>query len=244
MTLLFDDSLFPLTSTIGFVRAAAPKAVDSYLEWQVPLRRAAGRTVTAESLAGSGGLRPLLLQLLPLRRGEPNRMLFVPTAGEWTAYFDNLATGPDVLPIIRHLAIALNCPAVRLTAVPHTRRGTGSAATGRYGATVLEIIDPIHGRPPLRYLRSIAAVNDGGRWRFDVVGPQQPFEAAEHYRSKLVRDRFPVTLLRDYLRTLGLDAFEQEFYLAGQPATLVTEEFPDDSNDKYVELAAWQSGRR
>jgi hypothetical protein len=58
------------------------------------------------------------------------------------------------------------------------------------------------------------------------------------------RDRFPVTLLRDYLRTLGLDAFNPDFYLAGQPAALVTEEFPDDSNDKYVELAAWQSGRR
>jgi hypothetical protein len=166
-----------------------------------------------------GRLAALLQLLLPLRRGEPNRMLFVPTAGEWAAYFDNLATGPDVLPIIRHLAIALNCPAVRLTAVPHTRRGTCAAATGRYGATVLEIIDPIHGRPPLRYLRSIAAVNDGGRWRFDAVGPQQPFEAAEHYRSKLVRDRFPVTLLRDYLRTLGLDAFEPSSRNSIRPAS-------------------------
>ena len=75
-------------------------------------------------------------------------------------------------------------------------------------------------------------------------GPAAAVRGREHYRSKLVRDRFPVSLLRDYLRALGLDAFEQEFYLAGQPATLVTEEFPDDSDDKYVELAAWQSGKR
>jgi hypothetical protein len=245
MTLLFDDALFPLTSTIGFVRAAAPKAVDSYLRWRVPLRRAAGRTVTAESIESTeGGLRQALSHLVPLRRGEPSRMLFAPTAGHWTAYFDNLVSGPDVIPIIRYLAIELNCLAVRFTAIPHTYRGTGAAATGRYGASILEIIDPIHGPPPLRTLRSIAAMNDGGRWRFDAVGRQQPFETTQPYQNRRVRERFQFPLLRDYLAALGLDAFNPDFYLAGQPATLVTEQFPDDSDDKYVTLGEWQNGRR
>ena len=87
-------------------------------------------------------------------------------------------------------------------------------------------------------------MNDGGRWRFDAVGPQQPFETTQPYQNRRVRERFPFSLLRDYLAALGLDAFNPDFYLAGQPATLVTEQFPDDSDDKYVTLGEWQNGRR
>lgn len=160
MELLFKDSLFPITSTIGFVRTDCQAAARSYLDWQVPLKRSWGRRVTSRRLAGD--LQAVLLQLSPLRKGEPSRMLFVPAVGEWTAYFDNLVSGPDTFPVLRHLIEDCRCLGVRATAVPHTYRGKGRAAMGRYGATVLEILDPVKGQAPLRYLRTIGVVNDGG----------------------------------------------------------------------------------
>src|SRR4029077_7736304 len=101
MELLFNDTLWPITSTIGFVQAPCARTVESYLQWQVPLKRGWGRTVSASAVAGD--LRTLLRHLDPLRRTEPSRVLFVPTAGEWTAFFDNLVSGTDAFPVLRHL---------------------------------------------------------------------------------------------------------------------------------------------
>jgi hypothetical protein len=235
MELLFNDSLFPITSTIGFIEADCRAAANCYLQWQIPLKRSWGRRVTNKSV--NGDLLSVLLQLTPLRKTEPSRMLFVPTASKWTAYFDNFITGADTFPVLSQLTGELKCLGVRATAVPHTYRGKGPAAMGRYGAAAIDIFDPVHGRPPLRYLRSIAALNDGGRWKFDLSGAQQPFEEPAYYEEKHKRDRFPPMLLDRYLRALGIRAFDPDFYMpAGAEAALVEETYPGDAPENYVDL--------
>jgi len=228
MELLFDDALSPITSTIGFIQADCRAAAKAYLEWQIPLKRSWGRLVTSQSVVGD--LRSVLRQLTPLRKTEPSRMVFVPTASNWTAYFDNLITGTDAFPVLVQLTGDLRCLGIRATAIPHTYRVVDRAATGRYGATVLEIFDPVHGAGPLRYLRAIAALNDGGQWKFDLSGQQQTFEEPGYYAEKRKRDRFPVALLDRYLRALGIRAFDPDFYMpTGSGAVLVKENYPEDA---------------
>jgi hypothetical protein len=223
----FQNSI--LTSTIGFVQTDFSTAADAFLAWQVPLKRAAGRIVTSEDITGD--FEGALQKLHPARKVEPNRMLFAPTTARWTAYFENLATGADVLPAVRQVSSTCRCLGVRVTSVPNTY--SGRSRTGRYGATILEIIDPVRGKPPLYCLRSIAAVNDGGRWRFSANGVPQPFEDTSLYDAKKIADRFTVETLERYLEVLGIQAFRHGFYMPENQAILVTEKIPGDSAEMY-----------
>jgi hypothetical protein len=67
-------------------------------------------------------------------------------------------------------------------------------------------------------------MNDGGKWEFDEIGDRLPFEEAETYKAKRIRDRFPVELLARYLKHLSLDPFDEQFYCP--QAVLVEKEGP------------------
>lgn len=231
MDLLFDDALWPITSTIGSVKAPCARAADSYVRWQGPLKLGWGRAVSARQVTGN--LQTLLRHLDPLRRTEPSRVLFLRTSGEWTAFFDNLVSGTDTFPVLPHLTEDLHCVGVRASIVPDVGR-EGDAGENRYGGTVLEIMDPDRGKPPLRYRRTIAAVNDGGRWTFDLSGEPEPFEELSHYTGRHLRDRFTPELLDRYLRALGIRAFDPDFYL--RDGVLVVERYPDDTPDQYISV--------
>ena len=111
---------------------------------------------------------------------------------------------------------------LRAGAIPDTRKDRESRLRGRYGATIFEIIDPLNARRPLHYLRTINAVNDGGRWIFSLQGTEQPFERPESYRARLIREKFTPGLLDQYLRAMGIRLFEADFYLPkGTTAILV-----------------------
>lgn len=62
------------------------------------------------------------------------------------------------------------------------------------------------------HVRSIGAVNDGGRWTFDLVGEPQDFEDEANYIARRKRDRFTSTLLQQYCRAMGVDLFNPDLY--------------------------------
>jgi hypothetical protein len=131
------------------------------------------------------------------------------------------------------MARMLGCRGMRVVAVPHTLQKD----KGRYGAVILSVYNPNQTSGP-RCLRSLGAVNDGGRWVFEASGEPFPFEKPERYQARRVRDRFTFDMLKEYLHHLGLSPFEESFYLPeGQPAWLVEKTGPVYPHHQEFSLA-------
>jgi hypothetical protein len=60
--------------------------------------------------------------------------------------------------------------------------------------------------------RTIAAVNDGGRWGFEQSGKPFEFEQPQHYAARRIRDRFHAGLLETYLSALGAPALRDDIF--------------------------------
>jgi hypothetical protein len=245
--LLLDDRFWPMTSEIGFLEYDTEELVRQYLAWQEwaeqqefdPKALFEGEGVVVETYEGpeappprpklppgeavfdvevvEGRLEDALRALLPLTMAEPSRVLFVPTAGPWTAYFDNGSRGPDAFPPMSYLARRLRTRGLRVVAV---RPGEG-----RYAASILELYGP-EDREWLNVERAISAMRDGDRWRFETTGEPLPFEELERYTARRVRDRFPHELLDRYLQELGLRVFDEPFYMPDRRAFLLRSRRP------------------
>jgi hypothetical protein len=220
--LLLEDRWAPVTSTMGFLELGAEQAAQAFATWQRGLPSSEGFTV--EVLPVSGTLEPVLSRLLPLSGGENLRYLFIPTRSAWTAFVDNQWTGTDAAGPMRYMARRLSIRCLRVVAVPHTLRKHGG---GRYGAVMLDVFGPQQPGKLNNYVRALGASNDGGRWVFDQSGEPFAFEQVEQYQARKLRDRFTFQMLRDYLRHLGLEPFEEHFYLPpGSCAWLVQKTGP------------------
>lgn len=58
-------------------------------------------------------------------------------------------------------------------------------------------------RLPREVKRRAFNAHDGGKWVFDQEGARLPFEDEQSCKARLVRDRFPKTLLQCYLHEPG-----------------------------------------
>ena len=208
---LFDDRLAPITSTIGFVEVECERAAEAFIAWRGRINERVKRRDVA------GELEEVLLELLPLTDNDRRRFLFVPTRSPWTAYFDNGVRGAEPQAHMSYLAAEIGCRGVRAVAVPNTERRRGG---GRCGAVILEVYGP-EDTEFLNVVRTVAAANDAGRWRFTESGDPFPFERTDRYREPSVPDRFTVEMLREYLEELGIRAFDEEFYRPDDGAILV-----------------------
>jgi hypothetical protein len=208
MTPLLADQLAPLTSEIGFIEIDCAIAAEAFAKWQAPNLVSAGMALQTDKLSFDS-VEHALKRLLPLTSVLSTRSLFVATASRWTAFFENSVRGADAMPPMSYLAKVLQCRGLRIVAVADsiTRQGGG----GRYGATILEVYGP-EDAEFLNYIRSIAAVNDGGKWVFSVAGTPLAFEETARYKARAVRDRFTPEMLDRYLQALGVHAFEEGFY--------------------------------
>jgi hypothetical protein len=253
--LLLDDRLWPITSEIGFLEYASDRLVAEYLVWQEeaeqeefdprdlevegvtievyegpdvePRERLQPGEPVFEHTTVEGRLEDALQALLPLSIGEHARVLFLPTASPWTAYFDNGWRGPDAFPPMSYLAKRLGTRGLRVVAVPPTE--------GRYPASTFELYGP-EDREWLNFERAISAMKDGDRWRFSVSGEPLPFEELDRYSARRVRDRFPHELLDRYLRELGIRAFDDSFYMPDGRAHLLQSRRPYVAEPETVTL--------
>jgi hypothetical protein len=208
--LLFDNELAPITSEYGFVEGTAADIADWFATWDSSIHSKRGVTHVRRRVTGT--LRDMLLRLEPLTSVERRRFLFVPTAGPWTAYFDNGWQGSGAAGL-SFVAAEMHARALRVVAILDTM-GTGRAEPskkGRYGASILELYGP-EKTEFLNYIRTISLANDGGQWRFDVAGEVQPFEETDAYKARSLKDRFGLDRLRRYLEALGVRAFDASFF--------------------------------
>lgn len=202
----------PVTSTIGYLETSVETAANEFVKWRSEVDPTTELVVNRiENTALPG-----MLALLDPLTAPPTRYLFAPTQSKWSAHFDNFRNGPDVAARLPVLSERIGCRGMRVTAVPNTiNEKTGR---GQYGAMILERYEPD------RTMRSVCAINDGGRWEFGAYGPQLEIEDPSRYKATRVADRFNGSLLVEYLRRLGVNAFDLDFYDASGIAVLVAAE--------------------
>jgi hypothetical protein len=197
---LFGGRYAPITEAIGFLEADFAQVVAADARWRAVLGGYSGQPV-------SGPLPSLLNALLPLT-GPLLRHVWVQTAGPWTAYLDNFVLGSDTFGPVSYLAQQLGCRGVAIGYREGTARRGASASFSLYGPDQADWLNVV---------RSVAAVQDNGRWEWSASGTPQPFEDAAAYLRRRVRDRLTPDMLASYCGALGIRPFDESFYgLAGQ----------------------------
>lgn len=195
---------FPTLNTIGLLHSDVWEVVDAFGTWQAQL----GRSPRAVEL-NTQSFDQSLLCILPLTLGERRRWLFA-KVGEWTVVFDNGARGSDPLGLLMVVGKALSCTTVIA--------GVDLPEGLVYPATSLSIFEQPGSLSPTRY---VAAVDDGGSWRFDSTGEPLAFEDVERYDKRKIRDRFTPLMLDDYLLSyIGTNVFCMSSY--SRPYVLVS----------------------
>jgi hypothetical protein len=193
---------WPVTHDFGLIRAPVETVLDmrhrAYLDQGLDDCR-------REDLHGS--LEACLRKLEPLCFVTRKEMYLATDFG-WTALFQNGTRGSDPSLPMMQSSRALGVTAMRICITP---------ARGPWPAVIWEVYDTAEsGGDAYGYRRSIAAMNDGGRWVFNNSGAPFQFEDPDRYAAKRKRDRFPPELLRDYLRQMGIPPItDDRFLIAG-----------------------------
>ena len=210
----------------GLIKGGCEMVSQGFLDWQMTFLPEYGMRLTAEPIAAtiSDALRKLLPRTVPI----VTRYLFWPLNKEWTLYFDNGRLGTDASPP-SVLASLLHTDGIRISLADHAV-DLNSKHVLLYGATIFEYFENVTAR------RSVFVANDGGKWVFRQEGIAFPFEDESSYRVRQVRDRFPKTLLLQYLQKLGasLDGTETSTLEPG-PGRLIVKagRMPRDLKEFY-----------
>jgi hypothetical protein len=152
-------------------------------------------------------------------------------AGPWTLYLNNQRDGGDPTAAAPYLSRELG---VRLLSAMHT-----PVLPSGHGGTQLWINDPV-GPPPLHSVRTVSAVTEDGRWRWETSGAVQPFERPDRYLARRVQDRFDRELLLDYLRAVGIEPDDASSY--GTASIVRHQVFPTTTETRAEALARLTGG--
>jgi hypothetical protein len=218
--------LAPLGWSIGFVQAPLTVVRERLIAW----RRSLGSVLTERD--GLPGWPACVELLQPLEAPWTTELLAAHGTG-WTAYVNNFIHGGDPWPPTSYLGDQLGVRWVVATHQPMT--GVGHAATQfRLGGP--------EGEPPLRYIRTVDAHAVDRRWSWHTEGTPLPFEHADAYTARRVRDRFTRPLLVEYLAALGITVDNHHAY---RHATLIHQNVPWPTRQETLQQAreTWQIDR-
>lgn len=197
----------PVTHDFGLIQASMPRLLSEFETWQSSIGIEYLRTQVSSSLADAFD------SLSPLSNSQMRR-LFVETRSDWVACFQNGIQGSDPFPAMSYLAKQMDVIAMRVCNTP---------SDAAYPAVIWEVYTPevLGGSPPLGYRRTIAALNDGGRWVFEESGERFPFEEVERYSSRRKRDRFTSEMLARYLHHFGIELGADAFLRVGETSPAI-----------------------
>lgn len=204
--MILHEEYAPITSSVGLIKAHWPIVQRAFVKWESAILLQYGQSLSAKPLKCS--LCEAIMRLTPLTSPVCTRYLLL-DVGEWTAFFDNGIDGTDAEPFAAVLASDLRTTGLRLTAIPDCVASDLSA--GRYGAAIFQVFE---GSQHCR--RSVACLNDGGRWVFEQFGPPLEFEDTDSYLGQKQSDRFSVNLLQRYARAMGINPFDEATYVQGE----------------------------
>lgn len=211
--MLIRDKFGVVGTSVGLIETDYRRASRESYQWQCDLFGAG--EIRSKNVAGT--FESILAMLLPLVTPVPNRELFVETNSGHCAFFNNFRRGPDVVSEMVVLAKRLSVRSIRATCMPPQISLISDPRTSRqFAGNIMEVFDESGSS-----IRSISAVNDGGKWGFDQSGTPFEFEITSKYESKKIRDRFSQDMLFSYLDNLSCNAFEFESYPARCEGVLV-----------------------
>lgn len=218
MILTCRPSFLPIVAEVGFLEHPAYEIAQGDQTWRMGL----GKECVVRPLYS--GVEDALQRLLPLCNSG-TRSLLLPTRSPWTAYLDNGLNGTDVVSYQGRASRHYRCRTIRAVAAPNLKRVLKGNIERGYESVQFAYREPEDALGTL-HERVIGSTQDGG-WAFDLYGTPFPFEEMDAYERPRKQDRFTVPMLRRYLKALGIDAFDLDFYVATKenPAYLV-EYFP------------------
>ena len=219
MEVLFDDKLRPITTKIAYLKTDIDLIIENFTNWQIPLIAKHDNTFSKHTIVSN--LKKTLLHLCPLTTAERRRYLFVPTQSKWVAFFDNGHTGTDrTIPEV--LSKNLNAECVYFSYDPNTEE------------TLFDYFKKVDNNE-IDLSRSIATINDGG-WKFHQYGTPLLFEKQENYKIRQIKSRFNLNLLSEYLKNLGINAFEENYYNTSKGSILLDKHGRKFDNTKDLTL--------
>lgn len=197
MVPLFNNAFAPLTFSTGFLEADMNRVAKSFARWQwMTLHRVNTQALTCSLKEGLGRLEPL--------DSAGQRVLWVATRSEFVAYFDNGFQGASPISTIAYLAEALDCTGLVCTYVP---------ALGKMWPSLKFTLISGRSSHPMRIQRAISLIKDVDGWQFAELGPPLPFEEVGRYQSPKKADRFTGDMLKSYCQKVGVEPFDESFYL-------------------------------
>lgn len=210
---------WPVTHDFGLIRADVDTVAAAYVRMH---EDAGGKQLT---ISVSGRLEDCFSLLEPLTY-PPRKELFLATTFGWTVYLRNSTRGSDPFFPMFKLSAALGVVALRACVTP---------PGALYQSVILEVYDtPQAGGDANGYRRSIAAVNDGGRWVFDQSGTPFAFEDTAQYDARRKRDRFTSEMLIAYLERLGIPCLlDETFHFQGSCRGMLMTKPPLDGSVPY-----------
>ena len=130
-----------------------------------------------------------------------------------TVLVNNSRNGSDYADYVVLIPKHLRCRFARVLAAPRKVWVSGShREVLQFQATIFELRDETGA-----CLRSIACLDDGGRWRFDNVGEPHPIEASFPYDRRRKRERFAPGHLHQLLQAHDLPVITAgDFLNAGE----------------------------
>jgi hypothetical protein len=233
--LLLGGEWAPVTNKIAFIKQPLDDAAVEWRKWVQgsPYQARDGIGVTEHQ----GTLTELLSKLLPL--GYGTRWLLLETANpEWTAVMENTTGDANFYYQLReHFSEGNGIPTVEVKDEPkNMKRIPDEMARGRWGGRKLTVYDKAG------YRRSIDLYHSEP-WKFSHGGEPYEFEDVEQYSAPRPLDCFPHETLVHICRNLGLDPFEEDFYVPNGRAFIVELLFEGKSSDeKKYTLAEARAG--
>ncbi len=220
--LLLGNEWAPVTTRMGFINLPLDESAH---EWRVWAQGRPAEWATEVRVTKLNGTLPERLEkVLPLDWGY--RWLLLETTNPvWTAVVDNSRGGSNLhSALYYHFADAQGITTIEVEDEPRSmKRFDDEPGRGRWGSRHLSV----HDKDGLkRYL----SLRNSVPWQFSENGEPYDFEDTSKYEEPKTTDRFTHEMLVDYCRNLGLEPFEDDFYVPTGCAVLI--ELYGDSHER------------
>lgn len=217
---LYNGQYAPIFERVGAIKAPIEDVVKAFVDWAEPQVIKKGNNLSIKRIKGC--LEDAFIDLQPMF--YPEKHVFIPAQNGFTFFTDNRPTAESGR--IRILSEALKLPLYHIWA---NYKIEGKQINGWGGG----MFDYSMG---FKIIRSVSLLKDL-KWDFHQMGEPFPFEELERYNEKLARNRFTPDMLERYCQQVGIDFFNEDFYMpSGSEAIIIETVRPPFPNEKSLTL--------
>jgi hypothetical protein len=180
---------------IGLLQVPCHRAATVMRDWTLSVYKESGFQIEFTSLSGS--IHDLLDVLYCYENSAKRCFLLTTCMSGWTGLFANGQFGIEEGPI---MVMGEYCDCLSIRAVlRQTKKQT-------YPASMFSLFKSG------KHVRSVWAMNDGGRWDFGAFGDPLEFERLDQYTVKPIRKRLTDEMVIEYVEQLSAYPLRSEWY--------------------------------